>query len=205
MSGALFNYYDPDLVDAGFVEGIYPAHIVKLESKSDIIVKQKHLAIIYNLTLRVAPDVTSYTYTSITDDGEKKIKGDNYIGKEIKSSGLFFFITPTKSTHRHLFPNAGGNRRYYEFLRMIGVECPEKSIEIAGSTKAKPLKKKLPVLPYLSLSDVMGKPVLAVVRKSEWEGTDKDGNPAKFHTHKAFNFEPWLDGQDLDIEEALPF
>lgn len=205
MGAKLFNYYDPDLTDTGFVEGIYPVHAVKLESKTDVVIKQKNLAIIYNLTLRVAPEVAKYTYTSMTEDGEKKIKGENYVGKEIKSSGLFFFVTPTKSSHRHLFPNPGGNRKYFEFLKIIGIDCPEKEIEIPSSTNGKPIKKKLPVLPYLSSSDIMGKPMLAVVRKSEWEGTDRDGNPAKFHTYKAFGFETWLDGQELDIEDPLPF
>ena len=187
------NYYDPSLETSKvpFAQGIYPAHIIKCD-KITRPVRGKHQADIYNYRIRIHPSVSKHTYKVEDIDGHLKDQdGSAYINREMKSAGIFFFLTPGIGDDFEAHP--GGNRKYMETVMALGVDCPE--VEIDG--------KMVKSLPHLETHEFLGKPVLATVGLGKpWKGTDG----VERQMFEVKSIDNWNEGETIDVEaEDLPF
>ena len=125
----------------------------------------------------------------------KKFDGNNYIGREVRSSGIFFFIAPDVGDDFEA--NPGGNRKYMDTVMALGVNCPDVEVDIDGE------KKMVKSLPHLDTNDFLGVPVLATIGLGKpWKGTD--GVERKSFEVKTID--KWEEGEKVDVElEDLPF
>lgn len=192
------EYYDPTMNDnTPLVEGIYPCHVTKCVLRKNVVVRGKYLANVYNLTLKVAKEVSGHTFKGPNGD----VNGSIYDGRDIYANGVFFFVTPSASEHSHLKSNPGGNENYLSFCQLIGFDCPNKDITI--TIDGKEVTKNVPILPELEESDIKGKPLFAVVSSASWR--DKTTGEER-SSMKAKTFQPWKEGNVLDIDkEEIPF
>lgn len=191
------NYYDPSQEKSytRLAKGVYPAHIIKCETVVRSI-KNKYKACIYNYRIKVHTSADQNTYQIEDIDGTMKdVSGAEYIGREIRSQGIFLFLTPGLGDDFEA--NPGANRKFMETAEALGVTCPDVEIELDGETKT------VKGLPELNESDFLGKPVLANVDfGSPWKG--KDGVERTSLEVKSINL--WKDGAGIDVEaEELPF
>ena len=125
-----FSYYDPKQENkkVRFVKGQYLVNVVKVEITKGKMIKE-YCADIYNITLRVAKGNEVNNYAK---DGDT-ISGKEFIGQEIKSSGVFHFLSP--SVTDSFKGNHGGNNKYYNLLKSCGVECETKELEVNGEMR----------------------------------------------------------------------
>ena len=191
------NYFDPSLEQSNvkLSPGIYPANIIKCE-KVTRPVRGKHSADIYNFRIKVHESVAGKSYQVEDIDGTKKqVDGNNYIGREIRSVGIFFFLTPEPGDNFTAHP--GGNRKYMDTVLALGVDCPEIEVDVGGE------KKMVKSLPHLDTSDFLGIPVLATVGLGKpWKGTDGVDR----QSFEVKSIDEWKQGVKLDVElEELPF
>ena len=196
-SNGMVNYFDPSLEqsNAKLAPGIYPANIVKCD-KLTRPVKGKYKADIYNFKIKVHESVAKKTYQVEDIAGNlKDIDGNNYVGREIRSQGIFFFLTPDAGDDFEAHP--GGNRKYMETVIALGVDCPEVEVDVGGS------KKKVKSLPHLDTSDFLGRAVLATVGLGKpWKGTDG----MERQSFEVKSIDQWKEGAKIDVElEELPF
>ena len=191
------NYFDPSLEQSTtrLALGVYPAHIIKCDVANRP-VRGKYQADIYNFRIKIHDSVTTKTYQIEDIDGSMKhIEGHHYIGREVRSAGIFFFCTPGVGDDFEAHP--GGNRKYMETVEALGVDCPELELDVDGE------KKMVKSLPHLETSDFLGVPVLATLGLGKpWERTDGIAR-ASFEV-KSIN--KWEEGVKIDVElEKLPF
>ena len=191
------NYFDPsqEKTNTRLAQGVYPAHIIICDSAVRPI-KGKYKARIYNFRIKVANEVAERHYQiEDIDGGIKDINSSDYIGREIRSAGVFFFLTPEIGDDFEA--NSGGNRKFMETVEALGVDCPEVEVEIDGQ------KRMVKSLPNLEHSDFLGKPVLANVGLGKpWKGSD--GVERQSFEVKSINL--WKEGASVDVEAAeLPF
>ena len=140
-STGVVNYFDPskEQSKARLAAGIYPAHIVKCD-RATRSVRNKYKADIYNFRIKIDNSVSSKTYQIEGIDGNmKEVSGSNYVGREVRSSGIFFFITPDVGDDFEA--NPGGNRKYMDTVIALGVDCPDVEVDIDGEKK---MVKSLP-------------------------------------------------------------
>ena len=196
-SSSVVNYFDPSLEQskARLVAGVYPAHIVKCD-KVNRPVKGKYKADIYNFRIKVHESVSERTYPVEEIDGSiKHIDGNNYAGREVRSIGIFFFITPEVGDDFEA--NPGGNRKYMEVVMSLGIKCPEIEVDVDGE------KKKVKSLPHLETNAFLGVPVLATIGLCKpWKGTDG----IERQSFEVKSIDKWEGGEKVDVElEELPF
>ena len=185
------TYYDPNAVQRKMpVKHMYKSHIVEVNDKI-VNVKGKYKARVYNLTIEIAKEVGEDVFE---DADGKTYNGSNFVGKKIKSKGYFLFLHPQEGDNFEA--NPGANDVYLKFAETIGVECPEKEVEIDGE------KHLLREIPEMTEHDIVGKPVLSYVDYNSFK--NKEGETVKFLQVKGF--EKWSDGKEreLDLEE-IPF
>jgi hypothetical protein len=174
------SYYDPSQDKPSVIvpEGDYYAHVKDFTSKEDVVIRSKYLADIYNLTFKLAKE------NSDKEFGEHS--GSMFVGKTIRSKGLFRFKNPTEN---HLEPNSGGNREFKEVCESLGIKPEEK--EIDGN--------KVFVLPVFTPSNCEGMPAIIKVKHETW--TNREGEEVT--SPKAVGIYSWSNGkQDLS---DLPF
>ena len=196
-TNGMVNYFDPALEQSvvRLASGIYPAHIIKCD-KVNRPVKGKYQADIYNFKIKVHESVASKTYQIEDIDGAlKDMEGRNYVGREVRSTGIFFFLTPEVGDDFEAHP--GGNRKYMETVEALGVSCPEIELDVEGS------KKMVKSLPHLDTSDFLGIPVHATVGLGKpWKGSDG----IERTSFEVKSIDKWEEGVKLDVElEELPF
>lgn len=189
------NYFDPsqEKTNTRLAQGVYPAHIIKCDSVERPI-KGKFKARIYNFRIKIANEVTTRHY-QIEDIGGilTDVNSADYIGREVRSAGVFFFLTPDIGDDFEA--NSGGNRKFMDTVEALGVDCPEIEVEIDGE------KRMVKSLPSLEHSDFLGKPVLANIGLGKpWKGTD--GVERQSHEVKSINL--WKEGTYVETEK-LPF
>lgn len=196
------TYYDEsmDTPKAYMGEGEYPAHITKVET-AERMVKGKYKAKIYNCTVTLADDCANRKYICPTADGKTvETNGSDFVGRTIRSQGVFQFLHPAPTDTYEA--NPGGNKNYLNFCDAIGVECPVKEVDIDGQ------KKKVKELPNLTEDAILGKPILATIKKGKpWTGKDgKTRNPLEVKW-----FTEWKEGKPISVDligkddEDIPF
>ena len=192
------NFFDPSQEQSKvrLAMGVYPANIIECTFR-DVEVRGKYRARVFNYRVKVHESVSKLTNFTIEDiDGSlKPVEGSNYVGREIRSSGVFFFLTPDIGDSFEA--NPGGNRGYMNTVNALGIDCPEIEVEIDGS------KRMVKSLPELHTSDFLGKPVLANVGLSKaWKGSDG----VERQTPEVKTIDLWKDGTHVDVEaDDLPF
>ena len=81
-------YYDPAADFSGVMpEGSYKAYATELTVKENLVVKNKYLADVYEVTFEVAKENSDNTYER---DG-KEVSGKVFVGKNVRSKGFFRF------------------------------------------------------------------------------------------------------------------
>ena len=189
------NYFDPsqEKTNTRLAQGVYPAHIIKCDSVERPI-KGKFKARIYNFRIKIANEVTTRHYQIEDISGIlTDVNSADYIGREVRSAGIFFFLTPEIGDDFEA--NSGGNRKFMDTVEALGVSCPEIEVEIDGE------KRMVKSLPNLEHSDFLGKPVLANIGLGKpWKGTD--GVERQSHEVKSINL--WEEGSYVETEK-LPF
>jgi len=192
---AAVNYFDPSQEKANtrLAQGVYPAHIIKCDSVVRPI-KGMFKARIYNFRVEVANEVTERHYQIEDISGVMKdVNSSDYIGREVRSVGIFFFLTPEIGDD--FKANSGGNRKFMDTVEALGVDCPEIEVEIDGE------KRMVKSLPSLEHSDFLGKPVLANIGLGKpWKASD--GIERQAHEVKSINL--WEEGSHVETEK-LPF
>ncbi len=196
----MFSFFDPEEADVRknkpFAEGWYPCYVTKVYSKRGISVKGKYMADIYNVTVEIADEVRNQDYRVEQIDGSfKEESGAGYEGKTFRSKGLWHFLAPQLGDDFEANPT--GNVGYYKFLEAVGVDMPEREIEIAGKLK------KVRMLPHLEESDVKGLPVVVFAKLGKpW--TDKEGKERQYF--EATSFKVW-EGKEkpTQADPDLPF
>lgn len=191
------HYFDPSQEQSTtrLAQGIYPAHIIKCVTMVKP-VKGKYKARIFNYRIKVHKSVATRHYQIEDIDGAMKdVDASGYIGREIRSQGVFFFLTPDVGDDFEA--NTGGNRKFMETAEALGVECPEIEIDVDGE------KRMVKTLPDLHESAFLGMPVLANVGLGRpWKGTD--GIERQSFEVKSIN--KWDEGTKIDVEASeLPF
>ena len=147
-------------------------------------------ATVYNCIVRLAQENESLEFKY----NDETYSGSEYVGREIRSLGVFKFLTP--SEHDSFKANPSGNDRYLMFCQTLGAEVKKVKREIDGK------EVTLDSMPNLSDSDIVGRPVKAVVGK---------GKP--FETKKGKTVYPWevkfvkqwAEGEIKDFTEEIPF
>ena len=174
------SFYDPTEDKPNIItpEGEYYAHVKDVTMKSDVVIRGKYLADIYNIIFKLAPENSDKEFMGIS--------GSAFIGKEIRSKGFFRFKTPDKSIYPNLEENSGSNKSYMELIESFGVET-----EADNEGRF--------FLPNVDESDIVGMPVILEVFHDEW--TDNQGNNRT--TPKAGAIFTW-DGQKRRLAD-LPF
>ena len=151
------------------VEGEYLGHIIDVETQIlDVKRDGNFKARLYKYTVQVAEENKSnkYFYKDI-DGSEKETDGSSYKNYKFKGN-VWRFLEPQEGDD--FDSNSSGNKGYLNFCQTMGIECP--------TTKEKVNGKKVEVkqLPSLNTDDVVGKPVIAVIKEGRpWK--DKKGNP----------------------------
>ncbi len=93
------TYYDEtqDKPKVAMPEGVYPAHVIKVDSAVRD-VRGSFKAVIYNVRVKIAPEADDITFDAVDYDGnEVKVNGGDFTGREIRSNGVFKFMHPSES------------------------------------------------------------------------------------------------------------
>jgi|TARA_R110002051_G_scaffold88750_2_gene156482 hypothetical protein len=195
------TYYDEtqDKPKVAMPEGVYPAHVIKVDSAVRD-VRGSFKAVIYNVRVKIAPEADDITFDAVDYDGnEVKVNGGDFTGREIRSNGVFKFMHPSESDEFE--SNPGGNKGYSNFCTVLGKQPKTTILEVDGE------KVTMKELPDLSEDDILGKPVLAVVGKGKPWTSERDGKTRTSLEVKWFR--TWADGKDIDPEsfedDDLPF
>ena len=88
------SYFDPKEKEGPrerLWEGYYHGHITEMRVSRGITIKGKYSADIYNFTVEVHDHNKETTLKN--KDGEEK-SGADFVGREIKSNGVFNFLVP---------------------------------------------------------------------------------------------------------------
>lgn len=187
------SYYDPkeNIPSIRLSQGNYYGHIIKVDITRSVTVRGKWCADIYNITFKVAPENKEHNYSSAEGD----ITGSSYIDREIRSVGIFHFLTPTNGEFE---ANPGGNERYMSFCSAIKVKCTETTIKLDDGEE-----RKVYLLPDLSESDLLGKPVIASVGETK-PFVNNQGEKITPMKVKVFN--TWTNGKNVAVaDDDLPF
>ena len=211
MAKTLDATYDPSNVWMPIEEGEYPAHITSLNSKE--ITTRAGEAIVVNMEYKVADEVSSttqkvwkmdgYKYQVDTDgnkipvtngNGEQEVTSCDHLKDKIFLDNGYFIFTEGSSSSK--------NRRYFELLDNLGVDC--------GEVKAD--GKKVKKLVLIEDNDVVGKPVIITVKRHEFVTSEtKHLSPdqqERRSTFKVARVSPWENGEQLEaaeLESDVPF
>ena len=211
MAKEINAVYDPNSTWKPIEEGVYPAHVKSLETKE--VNTRAGEAIVVNMRYKVADEVAGYTqpvwemdgYEYVTDKDNNKVpvtNGDgeqatmtceHLKGRELQDNGFFVFTDSGSSSK---------NRRYFELLDNLEVQCTEANID----------GKKVKKLVLLEEEDVVGKPVMDTLKRQEFVTYETQHLPPdqqerrstfKFNNVKILeNCEPIA---AAELEEDVPF
>ena len=187
------TYYDADndKPRVRMAEGNYPVNVINVETVKRR-VKGKYEALIYNLTFRVADADTSELDAVDFDGNSCKVKTSHFAGREYRGQGIFKFLEPNGTDDFEANPS--GNKGYANLCQVLEMEGSPATIKIDG--KDVTVKE----LPDLKEDDILGKPVMASIKKGKPWTSDRDGITR-------FPYEvKWLskwDGPSIDLDKEV--
>ena len=211
MAKTINATYDPSKKWKPIEEGSYPAHVKSISSRE--INTRAGEAIVVNMRYKIADEVTETTQLVWQMDGFNYVKdsegnrvpvtngsGDQETttcehlkGREFQDNGHFIFTDTSSSTK---------NRRYFELLDKLEVDCEETSIE----------GNKVKQLVLIEEDDVVGKPVIVTIKRTEFVTSETKHLPPEQQVRrsafKVANVILWKEGTSLDPEELkedVPF
>jgi hypothetical protein len=211
MAKSLDATYDPSKKWKPIEEGLYPAHVLSLSSRE--INTRAGEAIVVNMTYKVADEVSRETqplwkmdgYEYVKDTAGNKIPVTNgsgeqeyttcehLKGREFRDNGFFIFTDSSSSSK---------NRRYFELLDNLKINCEETSVD----------GQKVKKLVLIEEDDVVGKPVIVTVKRTEYVTSETKHLPPdqqdRRSAFKVSNVVLWKEGNTLDAEELtedVPF
>ena len=177
------------------VEGEYFGHIVKVESRIIDVKKTGNFrARLYKYQVEVADENKSnkYTFTNINGE-EQETDGSVYKGKVFRGD-LWRFLDPQKDDDFDSNPN--GNKKYLYFCEAIGLKCKKEKRKINGEDV------EVLSLPSITEDDILGKPVVAVVKKGR-PFTNKEGKTRTYYDCKWIK--RWENGKAKEVGDEIPF
>ena len=179
-----------------FADGEYFGHIAKVTTREVDTHKKQHRALVYNFEVRVADENCTNNYTYPWGNTTYNTGGEEYIGKTIRARGVFRYLVPKDGDT--FTANAEGNKSFTYFCDALQIEMPTKTKTINGEEVV------VKSLPMLEESDLLGKPVVAVVGEGN-KYTNKNGKEV---TPKEVKFvKVWRDGHTKEItsDADIPF
>ncbi len=152
---------------------------------------------IFNFKVHVAPENKSMTYTLTDKDGSAKdITGEHYVDWTVMADGVFRFLEPKETDTFE--SNAEGNKRYLMFCQSLGMDIKTEQRTVNGKTVT------VQILPDLTVEDLNGRPVVAVVgRGKDWVNDEGETR----HSWRCKFTKLWKDGKQLASRSTndLPF
>ena len=150
--------------------GKYYGHIEQVTTR-DVQFKDKNgrnlKATVYNHKVCLDEENKNVVVTYRDKEGNTvETDGSAYAGRSYKAKGIFKFHTPKEGDDFE--GNPGDNKKYFLFCQALGVEIKKKKIEIDGKTV------EVDVMPSLSIKDVDGKPIVALIDRGK-PFTTKEG------------------------------
>ena len=173
------------------IKGDYFGHMIEAEQKEVEFERDgsKYKAIVYNYKFVVHKNNSFNSYAN----GDDTISGAEYVGRKFNANGVWRFLEPSKDDD--FDSNQGGNKAYFRFCETIGLECPEKEVEVDGE------KVMVKELPLISIEDINNKAIIAFIDKGKPYTDKKTGAQKTPHVVKFVK--KWEDGEDLTDE--IPF
>ena len=173
-------------------EGEYFCHIKDVFLK-DVSFKG-YKAVVYNFWVEVAEENEQLKYKFI----DEEYSGKEYVGRNIKSAGIFKFLTPKKDDDFEANPS--GNDRYLRFCKSIGVDIKKEKRLIDDK------EVYVEIMPSLSEEDIIGRPAIAVVAKGK-PYTNKNGKEvnvvvelkARFDEEANINYSEYLEAVGAQV------
>ena len=183
------------------VAGEYLGHITEARTLTREFKKDGRTlkARIFKFKVEVAKENEHNTYTLADKDGTTKdVTGEHYVGWTMVADGVFRFLEPRETDTFE--SNAEGNKRYLMFCQSLGMDIRTEERTVNDKTVT------VQVLPDITVEDLNGTPVVAVVgRGQDWvndEGETRRSWRCKFTKH-------WKDGKRLAATKGalndLPF
>jgi len=180
-------YFDPsDAENKPTLLGTFPAHVIDFEEGNPV-----NGATPYNVTFRFAPeaaDLVGFNWQNKTEEAPNGVEESavHMVGRKIRSVGIWLNKNPK--------PGEGWkNRDYVNLLESCQIELP--LVKVDG----KELKQIVTMEEY----EVLGKPILVTVKL---EQDKREQFKDRFYP-KGFSFQPWVDGETIDVgeDEVDPF
>ena len=181
------------------VEGEYVGHITNARS---IVrpVRPHYQARIYNFDVIVAPENSSLKYQYEDIDGtHMEISGEQFVGKKLIAKGVFKFLDPQEGDD--FKGNSAENHKYFRFCETLGVTPTDQTQTIDGK------ETTVKILPLLTETDMLGKPVTAVLRKTKDEWVNNKGEKMHYSWRVSY-VKLWTEGKLRDMTvnpDDLPF
>jgi len=195
------TYFDEEQENIKVImpDGNYKSNVISVETVVRDI-KGIHRALIYNVKIKIAKESEDTVFDAVDMEGNiVKVNGGQFTGYELRSVGIFKFLHPDKEDEFEA--NPGGNKAYANFCRVLGKEPKLVEVEYNGE------KISMKELPSLEESDIIGKPVIAVVSRGKPWVSSQDGKTRTPLTVKWFR--TWAEGSTLTTSELnsddLPF
>jgi len=179
-----------------FADGEYFGHISKVTTREVDTHKKQHRALVYNFEVRVADENCTNKYTYPWGNTTYDTGGEEYIGKTIRARGVFRYLVPKDGDT--FTANPEGNKSFTYLCDALQIELPKKTKTVNGEEVV------VKSLPTLEESDLLGKPVVAVVGEGNVY-TNKNGKEV---TPKEVKFvKAWRDGHTKEItsDADIPF
>lgn len=165
--------YNTENANSSIPLGAFPAHVVDLK-----IGKRVNNATPFNFTVKfdaMCKDI------EVEDSEGKKVKATSLAGKTLQTIGAWFTRNPRSDSD---------NNRYVRFAEACGVEFEESEDKIKALGEIEPL-------------DVLGAPVIAMVRLvQDSRDKDKPSNERRAYPKVVF-LSKWEDGVPLDPDQIL--
>ena len=179
-----------------FADGEYFGHISKVTTREVDTHSKEHKALVYNFEVRVAEENCTNNYTYPWGNTTYDTGGEEYVGKTIRARGVFRYLVPKDGDT--FTANPEGNKSFTYFCDALQIELPKKTKTVNGEEVV------VKSLPTLKDSDLLGKPVVAVVGEGK-KYTNKSGKEV---TPKEVKFvKAWRDGHTKEItsDAEIPF
>ena len=177
------------------VEGEYFGHIVKVESRIIDVKKTGNFrARLYKYQVEVADENKSNKYTFTNINGEEQETDGSVYKCKVFRGDLWRYLDPQKDDGFDSNPNA--NKKYLYFCEAIGLKCKKEKRKIDGE------EIEVLSLPSITEDDILGKPVVAVVKKGR-PFTNKEGKTRSYYDCKWIK--RWENGKAKEVGDEIPF